>query len=131
MLLSPLKRKDAKPSQLKCTHTPNDFPSSMTVAHTGETTFNSTEPDGSNPVACSVDAAGSYTCDAVRLEEDTGVGAVLQIETVLNGVATDPLSITAGSASVVTCDGGGCVLLEIAGLRFPCNQDVSFTVTAP
>jgi hypothetical protein len=71
-----------------------------------------------------------FSCDSAKSVEEVGYGldARLNITNVFSGEIVTPSEIDSQTTLDVTCDGGDCYLLELAGLSFPCPMDVGIEI---
>ncbi len=106
----------------------NFIPASFEISNVSESGFDIADPAGA-PTACAY-TEPTFACDAQNAEESVSeVGATLLLETVFLGTVTSETAIAGEIDLTVTCDGGGCFLLELAGLRFPCPLTGTFDLS--
>ena len=107
----------------------NFIPDALTVSAVSASGF--TLDDGSGPVSCGY-TAPDFACTPTTTERDAapGLDAVLTLDTALSGEVRGESSIDGAVDIEVTCDGGSCFLLELAGLAFPCTLTGAFPLNA-
>ena len=107
----------------------NFLPDALTVSAVSASGF--TLDDGTGPVSCGY-SAPDFACTPTSTERDAapGLDAVLTLDTALSGAVVSASSIDGAVDISVTCDGGSCFLLELAGLAFPCALTGTFPMNA-
>jgi hypothetical protein len=106
---------------------PSSFiPSSFEISDVSEAGFSIGEP-GQPATACSY-SEPDFTCAVSSTEQEVGLGldATLLLDNTFSGTVLAEDDIDGRIDLSVTCDGGSCGLLELAGLAFPCALEGTF-----
>lgn len=120
---------DSDPCMLENFQDVSEFlPAVLQISQSTSTSFQMGEPGGDSQ-QCTL-SADNYTCTRFESVEETPVGADLIIDTGLSGTVLSAGALDGVLDLSITCDGGGCTLLELGGLTFPCAFGASFDLDA-
>jgi hypothetical protein len=116
---------DSDPCSLGTFRDPTEFlPEMLVITDSTSASFDMGEPGGDSQ-ECTLNGS-QYSCGRFERIEDSGFGADLIIDTGLSGMVLSSTQLDGVLDLVMTCSGGGCGLLELGGLTFPCAFEGSF-----